>query len=299
MGFLDGLIGALGGLADEILQVLVYLFNLLIQVFEFIWSVIGIVADFMLKVFKSIGSFFVHLWDNFFKQIFVKLFHGIQALTTFLESKLRPVIKFLLKVRKYIDQIYKAYVAPFLKLIQHIRQFLQILKLLHVKFAVELDKILGQVQRDVQGVFLQIRGILNTTIDLLNILADPTKLLRKPTMVLSIRRSINALIRQTTGMPPGWYFPSPRPSAPKGLGFLPANFDPSNPDHNPPPSYYFGLDSGVPSFDFLGDGDTIPDESVDGLSMFDYFDDSAWAESDCVDIEACLLEAQQAAITGV
>lgn len=291
MGFLDGLLGALGSFANEILQVLVFIFNLLVQVLEFIWNVLGIVAQFMLNVFGKIGHFFTHLWDNFFKGILPKLFRGIQSLTTFLESKLRPIIQFLVKARKFIDQIYKAYVAPFLKLIQHIRQFLQILKLLHVKFAVELDKILGQVQRDVQGVFLQIRGILNTTIDLLNIIADPSKLLRKPTMVLSVRRTINALIRQVTGMPPGFYFPSPHKSAPKGLGFLPANFDASNPDHNPPASYYLGLDSGVPSFDFLGEGETIGDEAIDGVPVFDFFDRSAWDTGNCASVEVCLLAA--------
>jgi hypothetical protein len=296
MGFLDGIIGALGSVASVIEQVLIFLFNLIIQIFQFIWGVIGFVADFMLKVFKSIGSFFVHIWNSFFKDIFVKVFNGLQKLSHFLESKLRPIISFLMKARKFIDKIYKTYIAPFMKAIQHIRQFLQILKLLHVKFAAELDKALAQVQRDVQGVFTQIRGILNTTIDLLNIIADPSKLLRKPTMVLSIRRSIHALIRQTTGLPPGWYFPSPRASAPRGLGFLPANFNPANPDHNPPASYYLGLDSGVPSFDFLGDGETIPDGAVDDVSMLDFFNEDAWPEGNCASVEGCLL---QAVLSGV
>lgn len=296
MDFLDGLLGALGNIGSEILAILVSLFNLIVQVFEFIWQVLEVVGKYIVDGLHSVGKFFEHLWDNFFKGIFTRLLNGIQKLTTFLESKLRPIIKFLMTVRKNLDRIYKTYVAPFLKVIQHIRQFLQVLKLLHVKFAAELDKILGQVQRDVQGVFTQIRGILNTTIDLLNIIADPSKLLRKPTMVLSVRRSINALIRQTTGLPPGWYFPSPRKSAPHGVGFLPANFNPADPTHNPPASYYLGLDSGVPSFDFLGDGETIPDTAVDDLSIFDYFDESAWPESTCASVETCLL---QAALAGI
>lgn len=296
MDFLNGIISALGGVASAIEQILVYLFNLIIQVFQFIWNVIGIVADFMLKAFKAVGGLFVHLWNEFFKGIFTKIFSGLQKLSRFLESKLRPIIQFLQKARKFIDKIYKQYVAPFMKAIQHIRQFLQILKLLHVKFAAELDKALSQIQRDVQGVFTQIRGVLNTTIDLLNILADPSKLVRKPTLILSLNRTIHALIRQTTGLPPGWYFPSPKPSAPKGVGFLPSNFNPDDPNHNPPASYYLGLDSGVPSFDFLGDGDTIPDTAVDDLSMFDYFDAGAWPEGDCASVETCLL---QAALSGM
>jgi len=296
MGFLDGLLGALSDIGSAIVQALVYLFQLLVQVFEFIWQVIQLIAGWIVSVFKVVGKFFAHLWDSFFKGIFLKVFHALQSLTTWLESHLKPIINFLKAARKYIDKIYKTYVQPFLKIIQRVRQFLQILRLLHIQIAAELDKILADVQRDVQGVFLQIRGILNTAIDLLNILADPTKLLRKPTLVLSIRRTINALIRQVTGLPPGWYFPSPSKSAPKGLGFLPANFDPSNPDHNPPASYYLGLDSGVPSFDGLGEGELIGDGAVDDVSALDYFDSTLWPESDCTDVEQCISQAQLAAL---
>jgi len=298
MGFLDGLLGALGGIGNAIVSALVFLFQLVVQVFEFIWAVIQLIAGYVVQVFRAVGSFFVHLWESFFKGIFLKLFHALQSLSHWLESHLRPIINFLKKVQKYIDRIYKKYIVPYLRLIQHIRQFLQILKLLHVKFAVELDKVLADVQRDIQGVFLQIRGILNTTIDLLNVLADPTKLLRKPTLVLSMRRTINALIRQVTGLPPGWYFPSPHQSAPKGLGFLPANFDPNNSDHNPPASYYLGIDSGVPSFDFLGEGEFIGDGAVDGIPRYDFFNAEAWPQSNCVNVELCLQEAQAAALRG-
>jgi hypothetical protein len=297
MDFLNGLIGFLGSIASEIAQVLVFLVNLIVQVFQFIWDVIQIVAGYILQVFKAISTFFQHLWDNFFKGIFTHLVTGINKVVGWIEQRLRPIINFLKQVRKYVDKIYNTYVRPFLKIIQQIRQFLQILKLLHIKIAAQLDALLAQVQRDVNGVFLQIRGILNTAIDLLNVLADPSKLLRKPTMVLSMRRTIHALIRQVTGLPPGFYFPSPRASAPKGIGFLPANFDPSNQDHNPPPSYYLGLDTGTPSFDFLGDGETIGDGAIDGLTLLEGMDPDDYPDSTCLDVLECITRAQSFAFT--
>jgi hypothetical protein len=293
MGFLDGISEALSSLANELLAIIIYVFNLVVIVFEFIWSIIQVIAGYIVAGFKAAGSFFEHVWNGFFKGIFAKLIDGIGKLTQWLQARLKPIIQFLTQARKYIDKIYKQYFGPILKAIQHVRQFLQILKLLHIKIAAQLDAILGQVQRDINGVFLQIRGILNTAIDLLNIVADPSKLLRKPTMVLSLRRTIHAFIRQVTGMPPGWYFPSPSKSAPRGLGFLPSNFDANNPLHNPPPSYYLSLDSGVPSFDFLGDGETIPDEAADGMLPLGFFDGQAWPDSNCVDVDACLLLAAQ------
>lgn len=288
MGFLDGLIGAIGGIGNAIIAVLVQVLNFIVQVFIFIFEVIVNVITYVLNVFKAIGNFFVHVWNSFFKSIFTNIFKGLQKVTQWLESHLRPIIKFLMKVQKYIDRIYNTYVKPILRLIQHIRQFLSILRLLHVKWAIELDAILSKVQTDIQRVFLEIRGILTTAIDLLNIVADPLRLLRKPTLVLSLRRTIHALIRSVTGFPPAYFFPSPRKNAPKGIGALPLNFDPSNPDHNPPASYYLGLDYGVPSLGEWSPDTPVPDEFINSMDQIDYWDDALWPELECLDFEDCL-----------
>jgi hypothetical protein len=288
MGFLDGIIGFLGGAESAILSVLVQLFKLVIAIFQFIWQAILIVVNYLLSAFKAVANFFSHVWSNFFKGIFTHLYNGIVKVTQWLESHLRPIIQFLQKVQKYIDKIYKTYIAPVLKMIQRIRQFLSILRLLHVQWAIKLDAILSKVQTDIQRVFLEIRGILTTAIDLLNIVADPLRLLRKPTLILSLRRTIHALIRSVTGLPPGFFFPSPRKGAPKGLGFLPLNFDARNPDHNPPASYYLGLDYGVPGLDGHDPTVPVPDEFINSMERIDYFDDDAWPLSPCIDVEACV-----------
>jgi hypothetical protein len=291
VGFLGDILGALGSLASEIGQILVYIFNLVIAIAQFIWNGLLLVAQYALDGLKAVGGFFRHLWDGFFKGIFQNIWKGILKVHDWLESHLRPLIDFLKKVQKYIDKIYKTYVRPFIIAIQRIRRVISILRLLHIHIADGLDKILAQVQRDIQGTFLQIRGILNTTIDLLNIVADPTKLLRRPTLILSLRRVWHSYIRQFTGLPPAYFFPSPRKSAPRGLGILPANFDANNPEHNPPPSYYLGLDSDVPTFDFLGDGDVIGDGSTDDVAMWDYFNAEAYGDPDCLDPRACMVSA--------
>lgn len=298
MGFLDGFLGALGSIASEILQAIVYLFQLLVQVAVFIWNAVVIVANYVVDVFKAIGKFFSHVWEMFFKGVFLKLFHALQSLSQWLEAHLRPVIQFLRRVQAYIDRIYKLYVRPFLLMIQHIRQFLAILRALHIKFAEQLDRVLGTIQRDVNGVFLQIRGTLNLMIDLLNILSDPTMLLRKPTIILSLRRIIPALIRQLTGLPPGMFFASRSVNAPVGLGKIPKNFNPHDPAMNPPASYYLGQDYGVPSFDFLGPGGIIGDTAIDDIGALDGLADQADDQLDCVDAASCLAEAARIAARG-
>lgn len=288
---MDGIISALGSVVGEIEAILVYLFQLLVAVAQFIWNGLLIVAQYAVDGLKAVGSFFRHIWDNFFKGIFQDIWKGIVKVHDWLEAHLRPLINFLKKVQKYFDKIYKTYVRPFLIAIQRIRKVISILRLLHIHIADGLDKILAQVQRDVQNTFLQIRGILNTTIDLLNIVADPTKLLRRPTLILSLRRVWHSYIRQLTGFPPAYFFPSPRPNAPKGLGFLPGNFNPGDPNQNPPASYYLGLDPEVPTFDFLGDGEVIGDGAVDDVEMLDFFNSQLYDDGPCIDPAQCMVEA--------
>src|SRR5262249_53760020 len=151
--------------------------------------------------------------------------------------------------------------------------------------------ILAQVQRDVQGAFLLLRGVLNTAIDLLNILADPTKLLRRPTLILSLRRGIYALIRQVTHLPPGYLIGSRRKTPSPGQSRPKAGFNWRDVADNPPPSFYLGFEYGVKPFDFLQPGDVIGDDSVDDLDNLDFFDDDLLSSVECKDPQECLLEA--------
>lgn len=291
MDIISSILSALGSIASAIEAALVYIFQLLIAVAQFIWNGVLLVANYVLQGLKAVGAFFQHLWDNFFKGIFSKIWDGLVKVHQWLEDHLGPVIKFLKSVQKFIDKIYKTYIRPFIVAIQRIRQVISILRLLHIHIADGLDKILSQVQRDVQNTFFQIRGILNSTIDLLNIVADPTKLLRRPTLILSFRRALHSLIRQITGFPPAYFFPSPSASAPKGVKFLGGDFNPSDPLQNPPPSYYLGLDSGVPDFGFLGDGETIDDSAVDDVAALDFFNADLYDPSPCVSPADCLTTA--------
>src|SRR5215471_10659437 len=160
MDLIDTLLGFLGDIGSGIVAALNYLFNLIAAIAQFIWNALVLVAQFLLGALKAIGNFFVHLWQNFFRGIFTRIWDGLVTVTHWLEAHLRPIVRFLQRVQRYIDRIYRLYVRPFLVMIQHIRQFLLILRLLHLKFAEKLDSILGQIQRDVQGVFTQIRGVL-------------------------------------------------------------------------------------------------------------------------------------------
>jgi hypothetical protein len=295
--FLSSIADSVGGDIAALWSAIIWLANAILAVFTYLWNLIKDIFNFFVDLLRKIGHFFHTLWDQFFKKIFTGLWSALVKVHAWLEAHLGPVVKFIGKVRAYLDRIFRLYIKPFLNMIQHIRQYLQILRLLGVKWAAALDAKLGKFEADIAGLFLTVRGILTGFIGLLNVLADPLNLFRRPTAVLSIRRIIPSLIKVSTGLPIAFFMPSPRFGAPLGVGQLPLNFNPADPFMNPPASTYFSGDDGLGGFSGFTDG-TIPDDtSVDTIAPLDYFDDSLYSPPDCTDLATCIQVAVQTGAT--
>lgn len=289
MDFLGGIINFLGGSALGALEAFVqFLYALIVQVGLYLAQLVQILSDWVLGALKAVGGFFSHIWNSFFKGIFLHVWNAVKSAQNWLEQRLRPIINFLKKVRAQYDALYLRYIRPLLVMIQHVRQFLQLLRLLHINIAVRLDAVLAQIEGRIAQTFLTIRAALNNAIDLLNVLADPTLLLRKPTLLLSIRRTLPALIRTVTGKPPGYYFPSPRGA--QGGAFVPvgSNFNPRDTSMIAPTSSFMGNDDGIGNVPPLDIGFTISTTVVDEADVLDYFNDSLWPDPPCTDPAVCL-----------
>lgn len=296
MGFLDSILSGFGAIFNAIAEVLIAIIKFVILVAQFIWQALVFVANALITIAKAVGNFFVHLWENFFKNIFLKVFQVIGKVTTWLEQHLRPIINFLRRVQALWLRVYTTYIRPILNLLNHVRQVLSILRALHIKWAATLDNAISNIEGKIVKAFLAVNSVLNASINLLNILADPRMLLRRPTMLLSFRNIFHAMIRSITGLPPAFFFPSPSKNAPKGLGFLPLNFDPTDPNQNPPPSYYLGLDFGVPGLEGQDPDIPVPNEFADGVGALEYFTDDLSDDLDCLDANDCLAEAARRAL---
>jgi hypothetical protein len=287
---------ALSGLAAAIWQAILFLFNLIIALAQFLLRLILAVLNYLADLLKKVAGFFRMLWNSFFKRIFADFFNVVRRLHGWLEQHLGPIIRYIQKMRAYMDRLFRLYVKPFLNMIQRVRQFLQVLRLLHVKWAAALDAKLAKVEADVASLFLAVRGILTGAIDILNCLADPLNLFRRPTAVLSIRRIIPSLVRVLTGLPPGYFMPSYRPGARPGLGPLPFDFTPGDPVYNPPASSYFATNDGLGLFEGFANGEVPDDGAVDDLEILDIFDDGLWPDTGCSDAASCLQAATNFAL---
>lgn len=288
--FLGGLLSDLSSVGAELAQLFASLVNIIVQVFQFVWSVLQNVFNFLYKIGTTVVKFFHHIWDVFFKTLWPKVLGLLRKIHDFLESKLGPIIRFLKKYRDLIDRNYRLYIRPILQFLQKIRQVLAVLRLLHIQFAQLLDQKIAQLEGLLAKNFLQLRGLLTSMINALNAVVDLPLLFRKPVLVLSIRRVFNSLVRVFTGLPPGYFFPSPKKSAAKGTGVVPPGANFKDPDVNPPASSYLSSDDGIDGFEGFTPGDTPDDGAVDGAAPLDYFRDDLYPKSACTDPLLCLQE---------
>lgn len=289
--FLGGLLGVLSAIGAELAQIFVALLNVIVSVFQFVWSTLVNVFNFLYKIGTTVVKFFHHVWDLFFKGIWPRVLSVLRKVHDFLEAKLGPIISFLKKYRALLDRNFRLYIKPILNFLQRIRQVLAVLKLLHIQFAKVLDQKIAQLEGILTKNFLQLRGVITSILNAVNAVVDFPLLLRKPVLVLSIRRVFLSLVRVLTGFPSGFFLPSPRTNPKKGTGPPPVGANFKDADVNPPASSYLDGEDGLGDFDGFDSGDIPDDTVVDSLDSLDYFNGDLYPDLECEDYLLCLQEA--------
>lgn len=297
--WLDGLGALASEIGADIVAVIQYLIGVLVAVFNYLYTLLAAVFQFFDNLMQKIGAFFTSIWNDWLKGIFADLWKAIVKVHAWLEKILSPIIKALTWLRKWVDWYFKTYVQPLLKIISEIRGFLTILRQFGVKWAAQLDYWLGQIQADIISAFTKVQGYINAIIGIVNSLADPLGLFRRPTFVMSMRRIFPSFARGMSGMPLGYFFPSPLKNAAAGWGAPPKNFTPTNAQMNPPPSSYFAGDDGLGDFGGWDGSDPLADSDADSMTPLDFFNDDAYPDPVVTDVPGTLAQLQQAAYTSV
>jgi hypothetical protein len=252
--------GSAAGLLDAVYQALVFIWDTLVAVINWLVGVLQAVFTFLFQILQGIWKVLQHIWTGFFKPLLTRIANVIIRAHQWLEDKLAPVLKWLHKVRAYLDRIFKLYVKPILNTIQHIRRVLLVLRLLHVKWAAALDRRLLQIETDIAKVFLTIRGHLNQLIDVVNALANPPKLARIIAATIGGRRVFAAMTRLWTGLPLGHFFPNYAAGALPWEKPVTRSSQLTDPISNPPASVILGSTS-VADFFTPAEGDPVPTDS--------------------------------------
>lgn len=149
----------------------------------------------------GIAAFLRHLWDSIIKGVLQKILAAYIKLRNILLPIFNTVLTWLHRARQIIDLIFNRFVRPYLVMIQRVRQFLQIFRLLGFKWAARLDARLAALEAKIIGVFLTIRQPLNQIISFVGLIADPLGILRRNPLIAAVLRDApelkNAIDRAT------------------------------------------------------------------------------------------------------
>jgi hypothetical protein len=173
---------AILALLDFLYAVVSFLYNVIVQIIRFLEKAFGV----LIRAFKHVISDIVH-------GRFLHLYQDYLELKRKIKAWLDKHLPWLLELRKRFDLWYRRTVIPILNTIQRVRAILNVLKIFHVKFAAKLDLLLGQLEAKIIRNTLALRGRLNQVISILDLVLDPSLLIRQNVLLLSAQRAIRGL----------------------------------------------------------------------------------------------------------
>jgi len=195
-GFLSGAVQAI---ASAIRNVFIFLVQALQAVFVFLYNLLSAVFNFMMKVFQNIGKFFRHVWDNYLKNFFFKLAQLYAKLRAALAKIFGPLLRWLRKIREWLDKNYWPMVKRQLAMLHQLRQILSIFKAFNIKWAKALDERLAKTEQIIIHNTRVIYAKLNEVITLVNLAMDPLQLLILNAKTRGLLNAINDFILGVTG----------------------------------------------------------------------------------------------------
>jgi hypothetical protein len=183
----------LGSILEFLLQVVTFLWNVLVYVAQYIWAALNFVAKFFYTLALDVGKAFKWLWDNIVKAGLVKALQLFQTIRAWLQKVFGPILHWLKIARQWYDWAFNKYIKPVLILIQKVRQFLQIFRLLGFKWAARLDARLAQIENKIIQAYELLRQNLNRLTSWVQLVVDPTFLLRRNPLFGALIRSVPEL----------------------------------------------------------------------------------------------------------
>jgi hypothetical protein len=180
--FLNNIGSIFGQIAQVINAIFVALWNAMIALFQFIWNTLVTVVNAIVSVFKNVGKFFARSWSDYLKPAIRGLFTHVIKLFDRLHRLLSPLLKWIQKIRKWYDTHILPMLLKEIQMIQKVRQFLAVLRILHVKWAQVLDDKLLSVQSKITQSVEFIRGYLNLIINWIALITDPRMIIRRNTL---------------------------------------------------------------------------------------------------------------------
>ena len=150
-----------------------------LQIATWAFGELGKIWDVLKTIGEAIGLALYHAIVDYLIPLIKKIIAAIKWLHDKLSNLLKPIIKWIKRIRDW----YVKHILPWQKLalniISAMRQFLELLKLLDVKWAAKLDAELQKIQGYITESITAILGPLNAALSILGMAVDPSLFFRQ------------------------------------------------------------------------------------------------------------------------
>jgi hypothetical protein len=193
--FFGAIIDTIVAVINAIIAALVYLYNLLLTIANYLYRALVAVANFLVNVTKLVVRGLVHIISDFIHGRFVHLFQDFIDLKNKLTQWLAPVLRILQTLRRIFNVYVLQPTLRMINLIQRMRQFLVVFRLLGFKWAARLDNYLTKVEQKIITNTLVLQAYLNLAISVLDLIVDPSLILRKNVLLASLVAALGVIKR--------------------------------------------------------------------------------------------------------
>lgn len=187
--------GWLAQLEGLLLSIFQYLWGLLVAIANFLWAVIVHIVQLLVVIFHKVIHFLQHFWGNLIKKYIPWIAQHLQKVRDWLKRHLGLLLRWIQKAKKWYDTHILPQQLRLLHMIQVMRRFLGILRLLHLKWAAVIDNALADVQERIKKEIAITRGLFNQIINTLALVFDPSLIIKRNALGASLLSMVGAVKR--------------------------------------------------------------------------------------------------------
>lgn len=161
-----------------------------------IWNGIRDVGSTLARGLRAGWDLLRLTYENVLKPAWQKFWTWFDRARKWLEDILRPVFRWLNRVRAWLLELYDKWLRPVLDVIALIRRGLRVLAALGLEWARELDRVLADVERRIDGAFRQVLSKINEVVNIVNRVVTADGLFQRVALLRSIERDFSILRAQ-------------------------------------------------------------------------------------------------------
>lgn len=177
--FFDGALSFFNGISSFIIGLLNVLWSAIVFLYALIVEVVTAIAEFLISLIKILITFAKHVFEDIIHGDFKALIDDYKAFRDALKALFGPLLQIINALHAWVNKYILVYIKLALTIISRIRVILQIFRLLGFTWAAKLDADLRKVQGYLTDALVDIVKGFNTVTGIINMMVDPSLVLRK------------------------------------------------------------------------------------------------------------------------